>query len=1083
MQTVAGDLVLGQEVASQGFYDLSSTGSLNVTGNTIIGSSGMGTFQLRDFTQQTVAGNLVLGDQETGTGTYNLSPTGSLHVNGATYVGNLGTGAFNQTGGVHTTDNELFVGSGSVYNLSNTGVLNTAITYLSSPNSTFNQYNDDSEHNTSYLNIYGGTYNLNAGTINVAGNMGVGHLFNDATFTQTGGHVFVNDPTYGLFVGGENDHIGTYNLNAGTLTVAANTTVGGSGNGTFNNTASGLHEVSGSLIIGDNAGSNGTYNLGGSGQVFVAGNIIIGQNANSTGVLNLNVNSGDAGSIFISPTSQVIIGDAGVGTVNISLDNNFVSANTIVGNQNGSHGTINLSGVGNASVAGQMIVGSQAGSTGVVNLNVNSGDNANITADVIVGDAGKGTINQGGGTFSGTGSETFVLGRSATGQGTYNLMGGTLNDSLIVGDAGGGEFNNSGGIHNVAGDLVLGNQTTGNGAYNLSSTGSLNVTGNTIIGSEGQGTFEQTGGTQTVTGGVTIAANPGSGGIYNLSGGALDAGTMTVNVDGALNYSGGALTLGGGTGTLTNNGGQVILSDAGTRTITGNVSNTGTFNSATNANVTGTFTNNSGGTLTVNAPMAVGSLVQNSATAGSITLNSDITVATAYQNAGFGSGNSFNNHANMSGSGQVLSSNANAATQQQISVNGGPATPNDVVITLNAHVGSSISQNYTINNLAGGPSLTGAIQTTANGGNITDNRLSGSGVTAGNWNAAAGGSTSPLGVTFNATSAGALTDQVVHVTNNFDNTNSQNITIQGAGYNLATASVSPAPVTLGNQRVGGTATQALTVANTAPVNATYTETLSANVGGNTDNATHNGGTISGLAGGASNSTALQVGVDTSTAGARTGTVTVNLTSNEVNGSGLGNTALAPQVITVSGNVYQVAQPSLPTTVNLGNVHVGGNLSQAITINNTLNAPAGFQEGLNVAVGSTSGGATGSGSITNLAAGDASSAVSVGLSGIGAGAQSGSVTLNLTSNGVGTSGLADLALPSQAVTVNATGYNLATANVTPLVTLQNQRVGGVATQALTVANTAPVNATYTETLSANVGGGNTGNATHNSGGIS
>jgi len=52
-------------------------------------------------------------------------------------------------------------------------------------------------------------------------------------------------------------------------------------------------------------------------------------------------------------------------------------------------------------------------------------------------------------------------------------------------------------------------------------------------------------------------------------------------------------------------------------------------------------------------------------------------------------------------------------------------------------------------------------------------------------------------------------------------------------------------VTLANQRIGGTGSQVLTVANLAPSSA-FTETLSASFGANSGNATNNGGACSAL---------------------------------------------------------------------------------------------------------------------------------------------------------------------------------------------------------------------------------------------
>ena len=266
--------------------------------------------------------------------------------------------------------------------------------------------------------------------------------------------------------------------------------------------------------------------------------------------------------------------------------------------------------------------------------------------------------------------------------------------------------------------------------------------------------------------------------------------------------------------------------------------------------------------------------------------------------------------------------------------------------------------------------------------------------------------------------------------------------IQATVINTASPVINNSPIALGNVRVNDTSPTAfVSVTNqttTAPQAA-----LNATISGNAPITASGNFTL--LVPGATNSNTLQVGMNTATAGSRNGTATVAFVSDASN---VGNCApncqlnLPNQNVTVTGGVYQVAQPNVPTTVNLGNVHVGGTLSQAVTIGNTLNAPVGFQEGLNVAVGTLTGATASGGPITNLAAGSTSNAVSVGLSGIGAGNQSGSVALNLATNGATTSGLGTLALAPATVTVNATGYNLAAASVTPTpVTLANQRVGG------------------------------------------
>ncbi len=88
--------------------------------------------------------------------------------------------------------------------------------------------------------------------------------------------------------------------------------------------------------------------------------------------------------------------------------------------------------------------------------------------------------------------------------------------------------------------------------------------------------------------------------------------------------------------------------------------------------------------------------------------------------------------------------------------------------------------------------------------------------------------------------------------------------------------------------------------------------------------------ITNLAQGATNSATLQVGVDTSSAGARSGTANLALASNG-SISGLTDLALPSQTINVSGNVYQVAAGQIVTApLNFGTVQVGQAVSQNLS---------------------------------------------------------------------------------------------------------------------------------------------------------
>jgi hypothetical protein len=309
--------------------------------------------------------------------------------------------------------------------------------------------------------------------------------------------------------------------------------------------------------------------------------------------------------------------------------------------------------------------------------------------------------------------------------------------------------------------------------------------------------------------------------------------------------------------------------------------------------------------------------------------------------------------------------------------------------------------------------------------------------------------------------------------------------IQANVINTASPVINNSPINLGNVRIGATSPTALVSvsnqATTAPQAA-----LNATISGN--GPIDAGGSFNLLNPGGTNNTDLQVGMNTASAGAINGTATIAFVSDASNVGGCApncQLSLPSQDVTVTGGVYQIAQANLPADVDLGNFRLGSAASQAINITNTNVAPAGFQEGLDASVGSSSGKATASGGpISNLAQGGSSNAVSVGIDNATAtaGANNGTVTIKLASNGSSTSGLATMALSDATINVSGTGYNAAIGNATPTpVVLANQRVGGMQSQVLTVANTAAAGA-FTEKLNASFGS-DSGHAINNGGAVS
>ncbi|MBK8890001.1 MAG: choice-of-anchor D domain-containing protein [Dechloromonas sp.] len=471
----------------------------------------------------------------------------------------------------------------------------------------------------------------------------------------------------------------------------------------------------------------------------------------------------------------------------------------------------------------------------------------------------------------------------------------------------------------------------------------------------------------------------------------------------------------------------------------------------------------------------------------------NLTITNDYTNVQAGSGNSFNRRAGVTGTGQILAGGNAAQAITGTGVTGGN-TPNATLTIGNMRVGANTFNYQLANTGTTGPTLRGAIQTNVNGGNITDARLSGTGVTASNYNAGGpNGNSGNLGVTFTAASAGAqaaLSGQAINLRSNFDNIADQKLNIVLAGgaaaYNAAAGSATPSPATVANQRVGGTNVAALTISNTAAAGI-FSEDLRATFGSNGGAALNNGGSVVSLIAGGNNVSAMTARVDTSTAGAKTGSVTLNYeTLGTVNGvsNGLGTASAGSQTINVSGNVYRLAQgDTTPLAANFGNRHVGDSVSQTLTIKN-LSVNDGFSEKLNASFGTNSGNATNNGGSVNLLAAGGSNAasMSVGMDTSSVGNKSGSVAVNYQSDGAGTSGLSSISAGSQTVNVSGSVYRLAQANTLGAVSFGNVHVGDSVQQALSISNTA-ANDGFSEKLNASFGNATDARITNNGGSIS
>ncbi len=263
------------------------------------------------------------------------------------------------------------------------------------------------------------------------------------------------------------------------------------------------------------------------------------------------------------------------------------------------------------------------------------------------------------------------------------------------------------------------------------------------------------------------------------------------------------------------------------------------------------------------------------------------------------------------------------------------------------------------------------------------------------------------------------------------------------------ATHTPEPVVFANVHVGGTATQALTVSNTATP-AGYAENLDAGLSGAITGFT-TAGTIAGLAAGASNASALTITENTSAAGTLTGTATLGLVSDGTGIDSAGTTALASQTVHLQGAVYALAAPILSGgTVNLGSIRTGGTFTPGTLILADGTLASAYRESL---VYAATGAVVTNGSGTIASGGSA--AIGFSLSTATAGNFAGTqASIALTSTGAGTSALANTALTADPVTINAKVYAPAIATLgTTSLNFGNVHVGDVANQSVGITNAA------------------------------
>lgn len=311
--------------------------------------------------------------------------------------------------------------------------------------------------------------------------------------------------------------------NGGTASAATNLKLGdSSGEDGVLRVSSGTLNVAGYLQLGNHGKSallqttGGVVNCNGSGAVALD----LGGYSDGEGLYHM-----DGGQLNV-PAGPVLLGDWGKGT--------FIQE----------HGQVTL--------GAQMVLGvgqepSKPRSSGRYEIRNGTLTLASTTTGFVeVGNVGDGAFVQSGGTVtlnrttSGAAAALY-LGGAATGVGTYQMSGGTLNlpsGRLSVGEYGTGTFLQTGGDVTigtpVSDALSLGFRAGSTGTYDISG-GSLAVNSRPVwIADGGNGTFIQSGGSVTISHNsgtaLGLAYSAGTQSAYRISGGSLSVPNGAVQV-------------------------------------------------------------------------------------------------------------------------------------------------------------------------------------------------------------------------------------------------------------------------------------------------------------------------------------------------------------------------------------------------------------------------------------------------------------------------------------------------------------------------------------------------------------------------
>jgi len=383
-----------------------------------------------------------------------------------------------------------------------------------------------------------------------------------------------------------------------------------------------------------------------------------------------------------------------------------------------------------------------------------------------------------------------------------------------------------------------------------------------------------------------------------------------------------------------------------------------------------------------------------------------------------------------------------------------PTLPVTSIAFGDRHVGDMVNQGVVVRNVASAGSDNASAQFNGTTGNTTTNSGSITALAPGvsdNTSMLVGIDTSTSGIKSGTATVQLSTDG--SVTGTAEVFGSAEVTVGGTIYAFAAPAINNIPVSFGNVRVDDVISQTLSISNNA-ANDGFSENLNA-VANGTSGPVSATGFFDGLAPQATDNSNISISIDTTTAGIKAGTATIDFVSDGAGINSLGQTALPSQVANVSGTVFRLAAASgyAPGSVVL-NARVGDTVSQTLSITNTA-ANDGFSERLSANIGNAAGAVTVSGNFNLLGAqATDNSNLVVALNTSVAGAQSGTAVITLESDGTGTSNIVpNAALPSQTVNVSGNVWAPAVASIQPVVDFGIVHVGDTVSKNVSAGNVA------------------------------